>query len=133
MDSFIAKLAANYDVKQGELTCSIPTDSNVVNTVYVFPDTKEVDVFGRLLQVACWYSDEAPGYFLNFSHQQFFFQLKDLRQGLHYLWIAERLNGKILLYGSHVPIGTTMSSDCYQEYREQMTHIGSITPKPKDI
>ena len=133
VDGFIAKLAAYHNVRQDELTCSNRADSTMVSAVYVFPDTKEIDLFSRLLQVVCWYSDETPGYFLNFSHQQFFFQLKDLRQGLHYLWIAERLNGKILLYASHVPIGTTMSSDCYQEYREQMTHTRSITPKTKDI
>ena len=141
VDDFIAKLAGYYGVKQGELQCSARMDSDVVSAVYVFPDKgtmntrrEEVDIFARLLQVACWYSDETPGYFLNFSHRQFFFELKDLRRQLHYRWIAERVNGKILLYGTHAPIGTKESSACYQEYRDELMHANSIkTNKTREI
>ena len=133
VDDFIAKLAAYHNVKQGGLKCTNHADSNMVSTVYVFPDTKELDLFSRLLQVACCYSDETPGYFLNFSHQQFFFELKDLRRGLQYRWIAERVNGKILLYGTNAPLGTKESSTCYQEYRDELMHINSINPKTKQI
>lgn len=133
VDEFIEKLAAYYEVKQGELECSQPVDSNVVSAVYVFPDKKEIDVFARLLQVACCYSDETPGYLLNFSHRQFFFELKDLRKELQYRWVAERVNGKILLYGTHSPIGTNVSSACYQEYRDELMHTRSIQTKTLDI
>ena len=133
VDSFIAKLAANYEVKQGELKCSQPAGSNVVSSVYVFPDNKEIDLFNRLLQVACCYKNETSGYFLNFSHQQFFFELKDLRKQLKYRWIAERVNGKILFYGTHAPLGTKESSACYQEYRDELMHINSINYKTKKI
>ena len=133
VDDFIAKLAAYHNVKQGGLKCTNHADSNMVSTVYVFPDTKELDLFSRLLQVACCYSDETPGYFLNFSHQKFFFELKDLRRGLQYRWIAERVNGKILLYGTNAPLGTKESSACYQEYRDELMHINSINPKTKQI
>ena len=133
VDSFIARLAAYYDVRQGELECTQPAGSNVVSSVYVFPDKQEINVFNRLLQVACWYSDETPGYFLNFSHQQFFFELKDLRRQLQYRWIADRINGKILLYGTHALLGTKESSACYQEYRDELMHINSINHKTKEI
>ena len=140
MDEFIAKMASYYNVKEGELTCSSVKDSNVVSAVYVFPDKKmasssqqEVDVFNRLLQAACWYNNETPGYFLNFSHQQFFFELKDMHHQLHYRWIAERVNGKILLYGTHAPLGTKESSTCYQEYRDELMHIKSINNKTRKI
>ena len=133
VDEFIAKMAAYNHVKQGELQCTQPAGSNVVSSVYVFPDNKEIDVFGRLLQVACWYSDETPGYLLSFSHQQFFFELKDMRQQLQYRWIAERVNGKILLYGTHAPLGTKESPACYQEYRDELMHTRSINKKPKVI
>jgi hypothetical protein len=133
VDEFIAKMAAYNHVKQGELQCTQPAGSNVVSSVYVFPDNKEIDVFGRLLQVACWYSDETPGYLLSFSHQQFFFELKDMRQQLQYRWIAERVNGKILLYGTHAPLGTKESPACYQEYRDELMHIRSINKKTKEI
>ena len=120
VDEFIEKMAAYHNVKEGQLTCAAANDSNTVSRVYVFPDKKEIDVFGRLLQVACWFSDETPGYHLNFSHQQFFFELKDQRRQLQYRWIAERISGRILLYGTNAPIGTETSSACYQEYREAL-------------
>jgi len=122
VDEFIEKMAAYHNVKEGQLKCAAANDSNVVSRVYVFPDKKEVDVFGRLLQVACCYSDETPGYHLNFSHQQFFFELKDQRRQLQYRWIAERINGKILLYGTNAPIGAQTTSACYQEYRNELMH-----------
>ena len=133
IDEFIAKFANYYKVKQEELECSAPKDNHEVSTVYVFPDRKEIDVFGRLLQVACQYSDETPGYFLNFSHRQFFFELKDMRKQLQYRWIAERINGKILLYGTNAPIGAKTSSVCYREYRDELMHINSINHKTKEI
>ena len=133
VDDFIAKLADYNKVKQGGLKCSTANDSNVVSCVYVFPDTKEIDLFSRLLQVACWYSDETPGYLLNFSQQQFFFELKDMRKQLKYRWIAERINGKILFYGTHAPMGTKESSACYQEYRNELMHTKSIRTKTLDI
>ena len=133
VDSFIQKLAAYNNVKEGELTCSATSDDKSASSVYVFPDTKEIDVFSRLLQVACCYTNETPGYFLNFSHQQFFFELKDMRRGLQYRWIAERISGRILLYGTHVPLGTKESSACFQEYRDELMHINSINHKTKEI
>lgn len=133
VDEFIEKMAAYHNVKEGQLNCGAANDSNVVSRVYVFPDKKEVDVFGRLLQVACCYSDETPGYHLNFSHQQFFFELKDQRKQLQYRWIAERINGRILLYGTNAPIGAKTSSACYQEYRNELMHTNSIKIKTKEI
>ena len=133
VDSFIQKLAAYNHIKEGELTCSATSDNKSESSVYVFPDTKEIDVFSRLLQVACCYKNETPGYFLNFSHQQFFFELKDMRKQLQYRWIAERVNGMILLYGTHAPLGTKESSACYQEYRDELMHTNSINHKTKEI
>ena len=127
VDSFIAKLAANYDVKQGELKCSQPAGSNVVSSVYVFPDNKEIDLFNRLLQVACCYKNETPGYFLNFSHQQFFFTLKDLHRGQKYLWMAERIGGgRILLQSTRSTLNVVPSPACYQNFREKLTVPGNI-------
>ena len=133
VDEFIEKMAAYHNVKEGQLKCAAANDSNVVSRVYVFPDKKEVDVFGRLLQVACCYSDETPGYHLNFSHQQFFFELKDQRRQLQYRWIAERINGRILLYGTNAPIGAQTTAACYQEYRNELMHTNSIHLKTRKI
>lgn len=133
VDEFIAKLAEFNNVKQGGLQCSQPLDSNVVSTVYVFPDQKEIDVFSRLLQVACWYDSKTAGYHLNFSHRQFFFELKDMRKQLQYRWIAERVNGKILLYGTCAPIEVVFSSACYQEYLDELMHTKSLNSKTLDI
>ena len=133
VDDFIAQLADYHQVKQGLLKCSQPVDDNVVNTVYVFPDKDDINLFGRLLQVACWYDSKTPGYHLNFSQEQFFFELKDVRRQLQYRWVAERINGRILLYGTHAPLGVKESSACYQEYRDELMFQHSINSKTKEI
>ena len=115
VDDFIAKLAEYHKVKQGELTCSQPIDSSVVSSVYVFPE------------------DATPGYHLYFSHQQFFFELQDTRKQLQYRWIAERVNGKILLYSTNAPVGANTSSTCYLEYRDELMHTKSNNTKTKEI
>ena len=127
MDEFIAKMAAYNKVEAVSMDCS-PGDSLAVGKAYVFDDKQDMDLFGRLLQAACWYDSKTPGYLLNFSHQQFFFTLKDLHKNEKYLWIAERIvGGRILLYSSHSPIETEVSSTCYQTYREQLTHTNPST------
>ena len=133
VDDYIFQLAEHYQVKQGELTCSLPVDSSVVSSVYVFPDRDEINLFNRLLQVACWYDSKAPGYHLNFSQQQFFFELKDMRRQLQYRWIAERINGRILFYSTQAPIGAKESSACYQQYRDELMYQNSINIKTKKI
>ena len=129
MDEFIAKMADYNKAKTVTLDCIADDgDSTVVSTAYVFDDKQELDLFGRLLQAACWYDSKPPGYLLTFSHQQFFFTLKDLRKNEKYLWIAERIiGGRILLYSTHSPIEANVSSACFQEYREQLTHTNMST------
>ena len=123
MEDFIAKMANYNNVKGEELDCtSGKKDTTVISTAYLFEDRDELNLFGRLLQAACWYNDKTPGYLLNYSYQQFFFCLKDLHLGLKYLWIAERVNDKILLYSTHSPIDTEVSSACFKEYRDKLTH-----------
>ena len=133
VDDFIAQLADYHQVKQGQLKCSQPAEANVVSMVYVFPDKDEINLFGRLLQVACWYDSKTSGYHLNFSQEQFFFELKDVRRQLQYRWIAERINGRILLYGTHAPLGVKESSACYQQYRDELMFQNSINIKTKKI
>lgn len=133
MEEFIVKIANYHHIKCDSLSCAIgKDDSDVVSTAYVFPDTEELDLFRRLLQAACWYDDKMPGYLLNYSHQQFFFCLKDMRKGLKYLWIAERVRNKILLYSTHSPLDTEVSSDSFREYRDKLTNT-SINQKSKKI
>ena len=133
MEEFIVKIANYHHIKCDSLSCAIgKDDSDVVSTAYVFPDTEELDLFRRLLQAACWYDDKMPGYLLNYSHQQFFFCLKDMRKGLKYLWIAERVRNKILLYSTHSPLDTEVSSDGFRESRDKLSNT-SINQKSKKI
>ena len=129
MEEFIAKMADYHHIQAVALNCTSDNgDSLAVSTAYVFEDKQEINLFSRLLQAACWYDSKTPGYLLNFSHQQFFFTLKDLRKGKKYLWIAERINGgRILLFSNHSPIEADVSSTCFQEYREQLTHTNFST------
>lgn len=128
MNEFIAKMADYNEVEAVPLDCTGGNDSIAISTAYVFEDKQELDLFGRLLQAACWYDSKTPGYLLNFSHQQFFFTLKDLHKNEKYLWIAERIvGGRILLFSTHSPIEAEVSSGCYQNYREQLTHTNFNT------
>lgn len=120
MEEFIVKMAHYHNVHGDTLECSPDkNDPTIICTAYIFEDNEELHLFDRLLQAACWYDSKTPGYFLNYSHQQFFFFLKDLRLRLKYLWIAERVNDKILLYSTHSPIDVEVSSETYQKYREK--------------
>ena len=126
IDEFIAKLADYNEVEAVALDCD-NSDSTIVSKAYVFEDSKELDLFARLLQVACWYDSKTPGYLLNFSHQQFFFTLKDLRRGQKYLWMAERIGGgRILLQSTRSTLNVVPSPACYQNYREKLTVPGNI-------
>ena len=123
IDDFIMKFANYYQVETVILDCDLDSsNTDIVHLVRVFPDTKEVDVFGRMLKVAISIDTHTPGYHLNFSQQQFYFILKDERKGVRYLWLAERVNGQILLYSNHSPIDSETSSECYQEFRKLIIH-----------
>ena len=133
MEEFIVKMANYHHVDGESLECtSDMNDSTIAGTVYVFDDNEELNLFDRLLLAACWYDCKTPGYLLNFSYKQFFFCLKDMRLGLKYLWIAERLRGKILLYSTHSPIDAEVSSECYQNYRDNFTHT-NINTKTSEL
>ena len=123
IDDFLMKFANYYQVKTMILNCDLDTsNTDSVNLVRIFPDTKEVDVFGRMLKVAISIDNNTPGYHLNFSQLQLYFKLDDERKGLRYLWMAERVNGQILLFTTHSPIDTDPPFDCYQKFRELITH-----------
>lgn len=123
MEEFIMKMADYHRVKGERLPYSSSEDDSLTgSTAYVFNDTKELNLFSRLLQAACWYEDTTPGYLLNFSHQQFFFRLEDRHCKTQYLWIAERIRGKILLYSAHAPLDAEMSSDGFREYRDRLSN-----------
>ena len=129
MDEYIRKFAAYNGVKPETLDCGADsTYTNQTCEAYVFADTKEVDVFGRLLLAAIAYDDTTPGYLFNYTHQQFFFTLIDQHTEKRFLWIAERIAGeRILLYSANLPIGAEVPSDCFQKYRNKLTN--TITPK----
>ncbi len=135
VDEFIAKLADYNDVNPVSLDCTPGSNDNtIVCKAYAFDDTKELDLFGRLLQVACCYDSKTPGYLLNFSNEQLFFTLKDQRKGQKYLWIAERISGdRILLTCTRSPIDVVPSSACYQAYRNKLKQPVINHTEPKDI
>ncbi|HRN16734.1 MAG TPA: hypothetical protein PLF38_06755 [Xylanibacter oryzae] len=126
-DDYIARLADYYGIEKVILNNQSSKDSCQVESIYVFPDKKEVDLFGKLLQMAFWYKNDTPGYFLNFTNRQFLFQLKDVRKDLNYLWLAEREGGSILLYLTRAPIGSKLTSNSYKEYREKWVQQNNRT------
>ena len=123
MDEFIEKMASYGRAEAGEIECLHSSDTLSMSTIYVFEEKQDVEVFDRLLRMAIWYDNTTPGYFLSFSQKQFLFELHDSRRGLKYLWLAERLQGDIiLLYSTHTPLGTTFNTSCYLEFRNKKTN-----------
>ena len=123
VDDFIAKLAEYNHIESEPLNCHVRNDSTVGSTVYVFPDDDRVRLFDRLLQVVCRYDCDSLGYQLTITQQQMMFSLEDRHTGFRYLWLAERISGdRIILYATHAPIGRSVSSECYQNFREKITH-----------
>lgn len=127
MDEYIAKLAEINNVNKVSLKDASQKDSTMTATVYVFQDSKELDLFGKLLQVACWYKSDSPGYYLNFSQLQFLFQLKDMKKSRSYMWQAERIGHQILVYMVRVPIGAKINSANYKEYRQELIQQNNMT------
>jgi len=133
MDEFIRNLATHYGVESDNSYCTADsTHADMVCTMYLFPDTKDIDLFGRLLLAAIAFDDTMPGYLLNYTRQQFFFTINDNQHERKYLWIAERVGSdRIMLYCSNSPIGENMSSECFQKYRNKITNI--INPKTTEL
>ena len=127
MDEYIAKLAEINNVNKVSLKDASQKDSTMTATLYVFQDSKELDLFGKLLQVACWYKSDSPGYYLNFSQLQFLFQLKDMKKSRSYMWQAERIGHQILVYMVRVPIGAKINSANYKEYRQKLIQQNNTT------
>jgi len=123
VDEFIEKLATYHHIKPEVLS-----DSTARSVAYVFPDNDKVRLFDRLLQVACSYSYDSPGYQMTISQQQLLFTLEDTRLSRRYLWLAERISGsRIILYATHAPTSAAVSSEAYQEFRERITHTNQTT------
>jgi hypothetical protein len=123
VDEFIGKLA-NYH----HIEATVLSDSAAHSVAYVFPDNDKVRLFDRLLQVACSYHYDSPGYQMSISQQQLLFTLEDTRLSCRYLWLAERIGGgRIILYATHAPTGAAVSSEAYQEFRERTTHTNQTT------
>ena len=117
VDDFIVKLASYYGVEQEVLDCNSATDAT--NYLYVFPDEMEVDVVGRLLQIACWYNKNTPGYQLRMSQDEFYFELSDTHEGRRYMWLAEKIGDNTFLYGVNAPTGVGFSNTCYMDFRDK--------------
>ncbi len=117
---FIKELAKVYSADSIRLDCETPKGEGELEVAYLFADNEEQDIIGRLLQVACWYSNRHPGYHLSLNDKQFFFQLEDSWENIHYQWMAERVKGRILLHCSHTAAHSSVFSTCYREFRDEI-------------
>lgn len=116
MDELIATLAKMQGVEKKDFDC----ETN--ESVYIFEDNDDLNLFGRLILAASNYPDDTEGYFLNYSAEKFFFCIDDETNGDGYLWTAEKVgDSKIMLYCSHSPAGIADESDCYKNFARKIT------------
>ena len=121
MEEFVEKMAEFCKAEKADLDCLKSKDDSTLSRMYVIEDSPENGVFERLIQMAVWYDNNAPGYFLTFSQKQFLFQLHDLKLNMKYFVMAERINaGRILLYYTHITLGNQFNMACYLEYRNKL-------------
>lgn len=130
---FIKELAKVYSADSLHPDCPTPTENALQESVYLFADNEEQDIIGRLVQVACWYSNRHPGYYLSLNDKQFIFQLEDSRKNIHYQWMAERVRGRILLHCSHTTANSSVFSTCYREFRNEIENNPYIINNHKTI
>ena len=122
MDELILKMAEFQGVNKIKSECSITSDTNFVESFYVFPVKQDYDVLGLFVLMASNYSNTTPGYIFNNSEQQVFFTIDDVQNGLNYLWIAEQIDdSKIMIYSVHAPIDIEYKSDCFQQFHNDLT------------
>ena len=117
MDELIATLAKMQGVEKKDFDC----ETN--ESVYIFEDNDDLNLFGRLILAASNYPDDTEGYFLNYSAEKFFFCIDDETSGDGYLLTAEKVgDSKIMLYCSHSPAGIADESDCYKNFARKITY-----------
>ena len=122
MDELILKMAEFQGVNKIKSECSITSDTNFVESFYVFPVKQDYDVLGRFVLMASQFSNTTPGYIFNNSEMQVFFTIDDVQNGLNYLWIAEQIDdSKIMIYSVHAPIDIEYKSDCFQQFHNDLT------------
>lgn len=126
VDEFIIKLAANFDVKSEMLDVEAHSNGNIANSVYVFPDSKNVDVMGRLFQIAFMYGNDLPGYKLHVTKEQFLFELDDEKKGTRHMWFVEKIKNHTLLYCAAAPVDGTVSTKCYFDFKEKFMKKNSV-------
>lgn len=130
---FIKELAKVYSADSLHPDCPTSTENTPQESVYLFTDNEEQDIIGRLVQVACWYSNRHPGYHLSLNDKQFIFQLEDSRKNIHYQWMAERVRGRILLHCSYTTTNSSVFSTCYREFRSEIENNPYIINNHKTI
>lgn len=126
VDEFIIKLAANFDVKSEMLDVEAHSNGNIANSVYVFPDSKNVDMMGRLFQIAFMYGNDLPGYKLHVTKEQFLFELDDEKKGTRHMWFVEKIKNHTLLYCAAAPVDGAVSTKCYFDFKEKFMKKNSV-------
>ena len=122
MDEFIEMMAEIQGVNKIKSECSIASDTNFVETFYVFPVKKDYDVLEQIAWMAGNYPNTSSGYIFNNTGRQILFSIDDAQNGLNHLWIAEQIDdSKIMIYSVQAPIDIEYESDCYQQFYNDLT------------
>lgn len=123
VNQFIGKLAQSLRADSMCFEKPSADDINGWSALYIFEDDKEKDIFGRLIQVACWYDNTQPGYRLSISNKLLYFELVDNRNNIQYMWIAERSRGNILLHCARATVGMPILSQGYMDFKKKYSDI----------
>lgn len=111
---YIAMLAQTYHAEALPIDCR----TGGSNTVYIFGDDDESDVFQKLCMIALWIDTDRPGVRMAFDQGQMTLELNDSSRqgGTDQLWLADRRNGHIYLYRSQSDTDAWRQSACYTAF-----------------
>lgn len=116
MTHYVAQLVNTY---KGD---SLPVDCGNIDRsmVYVFSDSKQLDVLGRLTMVVAWFDADNPSVRMAFSSNQMTLELEgdNKANSVNDIWLADKRDGLVYLYHaqSRQEKQSWSSASCYMDF-----------------
>lgn len=101
---------------------SLPVDCGNIDRsmVYVFSDSKKLDVLGRLTVVVAWFDADNPSVRMAFSSNQMTLELEgdNKANSVNDIWLADKRDGLVYLYHaqSRQEKQSWSSASCYMDF-----------------
>jgi hypothetical protein len=113
MNNYVAELVQKFGA-----TCQSLDGSSSGATVYVFREDEQGEVMNYLKRVAMWIDPNDPKAKYVSSSNQMTLELKS-ETGDDEVWLADRIEGRVFLYHTHVEDENYSAFACYTSFLNQ--------------